>query len=521
LALILFVSLVGVSSAAEYWLRAGTFSKTLPDGQTITMWGYALDQYNIGSGNVAGDGIIRVPGPILTVPPGQGLTVHLTNNLPVPTSIVIPGQPGVMSPVWINPSTGLVTSTGSRNPGDVTSRMRSLTQETNPGATGDYVWNNVKTGTYLYKSGTHQQVQVQMGLYGAMKKDAAAGQAYTGLNYDVDQILLFSELDPVIANAVSSGAYGTPPAPTSTIDHQPKYFFINGESFSYGQGAIPIGNPSQRTLLRFLNAGYEDYVPVFQGPYMEAVAEDGNLYPFSRKQYSIHLAPGRTTDVLLANPAEPGYLPLYERGLHLTNSVTSPGGMLVYLRVASDPQYTLNVSKAGAGTGRVVTMSLPGGIDCGLDCSETMNSGVDVSLRAIPNPGSTFTGWSGSITATTSDITLTMDSNKAAVATFALGPSITLTSPNGGEVWQRGQTQTISWTYSGALGPSVQIRVIKGTSAVTVARRVSIGTNGAGSFNWRISRFLRLTGSDLKVRITSSTTPTLTDTSDNFFTINR
>ena len=40
-----------------------------------------------------------------------------------------------------------------------------------------YYWNNIQPGTYAYQSGTHPQVQVQMGLYGAMVKNSDdAGQ---------------------------------------------------------------------------------------------------------------------------------------------------------------------------------------------------------------------------------------------------------------------------------------------------------------------------------------------------------
>ena len=41
---------------------------------------------------------------------------------------------------------------------------------------GIYSWTNMKPGTYLYQSGTHPQVQVQMGLYGGVKKDFATGR---------------------------------------------------------------------------------------------------------------------------------------------------------------------------------------------------------------------------------------------------------------------------------------------------------------------------------------------------------
>ena len=93
----------------------------------------------------------------LSVPPGEStLTINLTNNLSVPVSMVIPGLMTAMNPTFVG------------------GRVMSFTTETAPGATATYTWNNVNPGTYLYLSGTNPAVQVQMGLYGAVKKDYAA-----------------------------------------------------------------------------------------------------------------------------------------------------------------------------------------------------------------------------------------------------------------------------------------------------------------------------------------------------------
>ena len=55
---------------------------------------------------------------------------------------------------------------------------------------------------------------------------------------------------------------------------------------------------------------------------------------------------------------------------------------------------TLSVSKAGRGTGTVI--SSPAGINCGSACSFTYVQGSSVRLTATPARGSTFAGWSGS-----------------------------------------------------------------------------------------------------------------------------
>jgi len=337
LALALFCA--GTASAAEFWLRADAFTKIMPDAAEITMWGFAECTANHVTCSAA-----TVPGPRLVVPPGDStLIIHLENNLTgpftEPVSLVVPGQTAVMSPVWIN-TAGTVVSTGSRPPGDVTSRMRSFTSETAVGSAGTYTWNNLKPGTYRYQSGTHPAVQVQMGLYGAVTHDAAALTAYNGVPYDSDVVLLFSEIDPALHSAVATNNYGPGKMMTSTIAFRPKYFLINGVPFTAGSPPIFAGRVGERTLIRFLNAGLRDYAPVLQGIYMDILSEDGNLFPYPRKQYSLMLPAGKTVDAVVTPPA--GLIPVYDRRLNLTNNNISPGGMLTYLEFGEVPNIAVS-----------------------------------------------------------------------------------------------------------------------------------------------------------------------------------
>ena len=349
LASFVLMGAAGTSGAAEYWLSAEVLIKTMPDAQAITMWGFAQCTANFGSCSPA-----TVPGPEIIVPPGDNiLTVNLRNNLTgpyvEPVSLVIPGQFTTTTPVWINHTTGAVVSIGSRPAGDVTSRMRSLTHETAPGAIGVYTWNNVKPGTYLYRSGTHQAVQIQMGLYGLMKKDAGLSQAYSptaqnpNTTYQSQWTLLFSEIDPALHAPIAAGTYGpNPPIPrpagwlTSTIDFAPKYFLINGTPFSIGLAPVLAGRSGEPLLLRFLNAGLRDYIPLIQGLHLNIIAEDGILLPYGKRQYSLLLPAGKTIDVLVTPTA--GDFPVYDRRLNLTNNLATPGGMLTFLRITLTTQ---------------------------------------------------------------------------------------------------------------------------------------------------------------------------------------
>ncbi|MBA7616349.1 hypothetical protein ES703_23645 [subsurface metagenome] len=319
-------------NTVEYYLRADTTTKTMPDGQVIVMWGFALD-----SAFGAEDGEVTVPGPVLTVPNDKkNLVINLDNNLGVPVSIVIPSQINTtMVPVKFTDDKGR-------------QRIRAFTHETEPNNTEPviYEWKNFRPGTYLYHSGSHPAVQVQMGLYGCLKKDVekvkgkdvpnvAYKQGNNLVTYDTDIVLCFSEIDPALHQAVADSNYGPGKAMTSTINYEPKYFLINGEPYSSGSLPLPAGNPNDRVLIRFVNAGLETHVPVLQDFYMNVVAEDGYKYQYAKEQYSLILPALKTKDVVII-PQSVGTYPVYDRRLRLTNADISPGGMLTYLNVVSN-----------------------------------------------------------------------------------------------------------------------------------------------------------------------------------------
>lgn len=324
--------------AAEFWLQTGV---TTVAG--VPMWGYAL----CGSGSSAPAGCagpVSVPGPALTVPPGDGLIVHLTNTLPEPTSLVISGQVKQegMLPVWFEPAAPATTYHTGRPAANTSARVRSFDKEAAAGGgSATYTWAAIKPGTYLYSSGTHPQVQVQMGLYGALIKDAAAGsvaysQGATNLAYANQATLIYSEVDPALHAAVSTGTYGAS-GPHSTLEYRPKYFLINGKPFPDASLepllTVPAG---QSLLLRFLNAGLKTHVPTLHGQHWQVLAEDGNPVPFldyPRQQYTAFLPAGKTIDVLLTpdNPSTTDTLrySIVDSRHFDTNNGAPGGGMLV------------------------------------------------------------------------------------------------------------------------------------------------------------------------------------------------
>jgi phospholipase C len=81
----------------------------------------------------------------------------------------------------------------------------------------------------------------------------------------------------------------------------------------------------------------------------------------------------------------------------------------------SGSKYQLSVMLNGSGGGTVT--SSPSGINCGQTCSSSFAVGAAVQLTATPSTGSTFAGWSGGCTGT-STCSLTLNANSSVTATF-------------------------------------------------------------------------------------------------------
>ncbi|MCK9364544.1 MAG: Ig-like domain-containing protein [Syntrophales bacterium] len=116
----------------------------------------------------------------------------------------------------------------------------------------------------------------------------------------------------------------------------------------------------------------------------------------------------------------------------------------------------LTVAKTGNGLGTVT--SNPAGINCGVDCTETYNSGTAVTLTASPDSGFTFAGWSGACSGTASACDVAMDADKSVSAAFAdISPPVGSVSMSGGAVLANNGTVTIAISATDA-GSVVQMR---------------------------------------------------------------
>ena len=152
---------------------------------------------------------------------------------------------------------------------------------------------------------------------------------------------------------------------------------------------------------------------------------------------------------------------------------------------------------------------LKGGVLNRVIITATPNDGIHLwSILSTQTPGNDY------------KIRITSTTNAAYTDTsdgyFTIPPpNITVRTPNDGENWRRGTTQTIRWNSSGAPGAYVKIELLKGGS---LNRVIITSTPNDGSHPWLIPA-TQMPGNDYKIKITSTTNPAYSDTSDNNFNI--
>ena len=329
---------------------------TQPDGQAVYSWGYGCTTPTghafVPATTPAGFcNTMQVPGPTLVVTEGQTVTVTLTNGLPTAagnTSILFPG---------------FNVTTSCNHPTTPTGVAGLLTCEATPGATVTYTFTAASPGTRAYYSGTQGDLQVEMGLYGAIivlpntaptngtcpTHNRAAGVA-TGATqltaggeadfrlsptgaayhltqscYDREYLFQFSEMDPNIhiqalaqVNARAGCVAGTAGCSLNvpTEPYAPAYFMINGRSMpddmdtNYAAqyphqpyNGNPHMHPGELVLLRIIGQGRWQHPFHEHGNHVRILARDGNLILSSS---STPAAPQLAGPLLFTTTTTPG-----------------------------------------------------------------------------------------------------------------------------------------------------------------------------------------------------------------------
>jgi PKD repeat protein len=124
-----------------------------------------------------------------------------------------------------------------------------------------------------------------------------------------------------------------------------------------------------------------------------------------------------TTDSTEQNPSYSYNEGTFTVKLTVTDSDGSPDTLTMtdYITV-TPPEYNLTITKTGSGSGTVT--SSPAGIDCGADCTEIYVEGTVVTLTAVPDAGSYFSGWSNPGCSGTGDCAVTMNADTDIAAMF-------------------------------------------------------------------------------------------------------
>lgn len=278
--------------------RAGLISTG--DGQSLLGWGYA-------NGASGPNALMQYPGPTMIVKQGDIVTVTLTNELAVPVSIVFPGQANVAA-------TGGAAGT--------------LTREVPPApcavdCTVTYTFTATHPGTYLYHSGTQQDLEVEMGLVGALivRPNAAdpLHQAYedAGSAFEREYLFLLTEMDPNIHRLVDFGMM----AQVDFTKYHPTLWFLNGRNAPdtmLGAGSeapwlayqpynsMPQVHPGERALMRIIAAGRDLHPFHHHGNNAWIIARDGRLLQsapgagadLAESNFTITVVPGGTIDAV-------------------------------------------------------------------------------------------------------------------------------------------------------------------------------------------------------------------------------
>ena len=360
--MVLVVSLAATASAAVPGISGPTFNLTAqqaylnqPDGEAVYSWGYGCNGAPAGFLPSAITGAtcpsMQVPGPTLIVTEGQTVVVNLLNGLPTAA-----GNTSILFPGFTVTTTGGVTGL--------------LTQEAAAGGTVTYTFVASAPGTHPYYSGTQGDLQIEMGLYGAIvvlpatvpancttgyhaqnlvakahwgETDFRLSQAaydHPGSCYDREYLFQWAEMDSRIhrqaaaqvAATVASGVCATATNPGCSLDVQtepyhPAYFLINGRSMPdlmdpnfaseyphQPYNGNPHMHPGELTLVRTIGQGRWQHPFHEHANHVRILSRDGNLV------LSANTTPVSFHDPLGTAVSGPGLA-----GILMFNTDTTPG----------------------------------------------------------------------------------------------------------------------------------------------------------------------------------------------------
>ncbi|WP_374193512.1 multicopper oxidase domain-containing protein [Trinickia mobilis] len=312
-------------TGTHFDLQAAVSRVSQPDGNSVYSWGYGCNTAPAGFSppNIAGANCptMQIPGPTLIVNQGDIITVTLTDNLPAAagnTSILFPG---------FDVCTGTIDPTTKLCSGTPTGVQGLLTREASHTVTVTYSFVAAAPGTHAYYSGTQGDLQIEMGLFGAIIvlptsapgtlavptgcnpiqgtrklldgqpdfRNAAAAYNHSAACYDREYLFQFSEMDPRIHAQAEQQAGNACTQPTGcmtveTEPYHPAYFMVNGRSMpddmdpnyaaqypNQPYNGNPHMHPGELVLLRIIGTGRWQHPFHEHGNHVRVLARDGNM----------------------------------------------------------------------------------------------------------------------------------------------------------------------------------------------------------------------------------------------------
>ncbi len=255
-------------SGTSFELTAKADHIYTPDGGSPLIWGLAH-----------GSGRAQYPAPTLILQQGDTVTVTLTNQLSVPVSLVFPGHSVTAEEVSAPTAPGL------------------LTLEASPGGAVRYAFTATHAGTYLYHSGTQPELQVEMGIVGAIivrpygfNHAVPRAYAHPDSAYDREVLFLLSEMDPRIHETVAFQGAAALQNTDYLSDYFPNYWFINGRSApdtmaspstpwlpTQPYNCMPMMYPGEKLLMRIIGGGRDLHPFHYHGNHARIIARNGRL----------------------------------------------------------------------------------------------------------------------------------------------------------------------------------------------------------------------------------------------------
>lgn len=285
----------------NFTARSGHIST--PEGGSILFWGY---------GN--GSQPAQYPGPTLIIDQGDTVTITLTNELSMPVSLVFPGHENVTAQGGVQ---GLITREAMPSDDPATPVDES---------TVVYTFTASQPGTYHYHSGTRPELQVEMGLVGAIIVrpsgfDPSAPTAYGHPDsaYDREYLFLLTEMDPRIHVMIENQGLSSLAGTDYLSNYFPNYWFINGRCApdtmsdpfvpwlpSQPYNCLPRMHPGEKLLLRVIDGGRDLHPFHHHGNNSYIIARDGRLLEttpgagpdMGMSVFTIKAFPGGTADAI-------------------------------------------------------------------------------------------------------------------------------------------------------------------------------------------------------------------------------